>query len=271
MPLVPIKKKSLTPFERRKIVLCAPPKDGKTTLTYALCPDILNLTFERRHDDIEGYVFEMESWPKFLQALEELKKNQKDHPMISIDTLDSAYHMYHKWFLADQNIKHESEIKFGVAYAKLQQGFSNAFRQLPLLGRGYIIQTHISERMVGQKTITRPNYPQDKAGEMRGAITGICDAIWYLGWEPVVDSAGAVILTRTLFTQKSNDTEDFEIGTAFPMPAKVRLINDDPAGSAALIRAAYDKAQETAATAANEAAVPPQNNAATPQKSEVKK
>jgi len=241
-----------TPFWLRKIIWCGVPKIGKTSVVMGLLEDMLCLAFERRHADVDGSIEDIYEWTEFLSWLEKLKKN-KGHRMVTLDTLSSMWQMYLKWFLIDRNVKNEADLDFGRGFTDLKRGFCNALFELQQTGRGYIIQTHMAERMVGKNMVIQPCYPHDKHGDIRLALMSQCDAIWYQGYstEKVAstdpkDDTKSVVVVRALFTGKTEETPDIEINSGFKMRKKITLPEGDIALSAARILAHYNKANGVA-------------------------
>jgi len=226
-------------------VFFANPKAGKTQLVNEIGNiegDVLFLAFERGHDDIEGYVENIDEWPQFQAKMAELKASDK-FKMFAIDTLDSAYIVYHQWFLKDKGIAYEGDTaQRGRGWIELRRGFMNEMFNLQHLNRGYFIISHAREDSLSpdgdsDKTVIRANYPKDAQDAVKMAIEGTVDAIWYLGSSTVVKDKKPERV-KTLFC---NDLPGYEIGTRFNMPDKLALINDDPAASAARIVNAYKK------------------------------
>lgn len=241
------------PFSHRKILLFGPPKIGKTSIVAGLGDEILFLAFERGHDDVNVHLVEINKWADFENAIKELKGNQK-FKMVCIDTLDSAFVMYRQHFL--NKAGKESEYDFsrrGEGWLGLRRGFRDAFFNLQLLGRGYIIIAHQreDERSEGN-VVVRPNYPMDKANEMRGVIEGVVDAIWYMNSKTMADGDGDPVKTRIIYT--GGDTPGIECGCRFPMSPEIVLVPNDPAASARKLLDDY-RAHNAPKTAAKKEAV----------------
>jgi len=239
MALPTEKTKKNTDFNRRKILLFGRGKAGKTALIAGLPVKSLFVTFERRHDDIEAYIAECSEWTDWLVILEELKK-KNDYEMIVIDTLDQAFVMYRKHFLAING--KDSEYDFaqrGKGWLDLRWGFRNFLNDLKMLDKGLVFIMHYEEFEIAEKNIvTRFYCPGDK--HVRTEIEGTCDAMWYMGSEKgaVKNGDGKDTIGDVRYIQMERTT-GIDCGSGFSMPAKITFANCDATKAAARIYKAY--------------------------------
>ncbi len=124
------------------------PKIGKTTLLSQL-PKSLILAFEPGTNALNNaYVQPILKWSDFKQVIRELKKPavQEKFHFIGVDTADVCWDLCEKYICAQNDVSTVSEIPWGKGYALCKQEFSDAFRDIALMGYGICFVSHEAEK-----------------------------------------------------------------------------------------------------------------------------
>lgn len=131
------------------ILLYGKAKAGKTSLA-ASFPNNLLLAFEIGYHALGGiHAQPVENWSQFKQVLSQLKnpKAQEKYHTITIDTVSIAYDMCEKWVCQNNDVDTIGDIPYGKGYNLVKAEFSEALRQLTLLGYGLVLIAHSAPRV----------------------------------------------------------------------------------------------------------------------------
>ena len=126
------------------LLLYGPAKCGKTSFA-AQAPNNLIFSFEKGTNFISGvYAIEVEKWTFFKSYLKQLNKQEvKDKfKTVTIDTLSIAWSLCEDYICSTQGVDTISDIPWGRGYALLRDEFSDALRQISMMGYGIILITH---------------------------------------------------------------------------------------------------------------------------------
>ena len=124
------------------------PKIGKTTLLSQL-PNSLILAFEPGTNALNNaFVQPILTWAEFKQVLRDLRKaevKEKFH-FIGVDTADVAWELCEKYVCTQNDVSNIAEMAWGKGYALCKQEFSDAFREIALMGYGLCFVSHETEK-----------------------------------------------------------------------------------------------------------------------------
>ncbi|MCP4527491.1 MAG: AAA family ATPase [Aestuariibacter sp.] len=240
MKLPEAKSKPVFQLHQEKILLYGDWKTGKTSLVAAMPFDTLFIATEKGHSKVSAFVAQIETWADFQDVVTQLVSDTK-FKMVCVDTIDMLWYLHLEHFKKAHNIDWEGDLKWGKGHALLVRGFVNEFQKLQLSNKGFFLLAHTASGN-GDASMVEPNLPYDKNHQIRDAICGLCDYIWYLRMESTVVK-GQVEQRRTLRTAPS---EDYVAGARWPLPDPIPFINGDPAKSAQRIINAYMKSAEEA-------------------------
>lgn len=183
------------------LLLYGPAKCGKTSFA-AQAPNNLIFSFEKGTNFISGvYAIEVEKWTYFKSYLKQLNKQElKDKfKTVTIDTLSIAWSLCEDYICSTQGVDAISDIPWGRGYALLKDEFSDALRQISMMGYGIILITHakIKSEKIDDDTIIEtmsPNIP-DRAQDVVNALVDIIGCIKVI---PHADgTADRTLITRS--------------------------------------------------------------------------
>lgn len=152
------------------------PKCGKTTLLSKL-PKSLILAFEAGTNALNNaYIQPIEKWTDFKMVLKQLKNPavQEKFDFIGIDTADIAWDLCVKYICIQNSVENLSDIPWGKGFDMCKKEYSEAFRQLALMGYGICFVSHSTEKTFkdekGEDYIrivpALPNRPYDIVNKM---------------------------------------------------------------------------------------------------------
>ncbi len=165
------------------LLLYGPAKCGKTSFA-AQAPDNLIFSFEKGTNFISGvYAIEVEKWTFFKSYLKQLNKPElkEKFKTVTIDTLSIAWSLCEAYICSTQGVDAISDIPWGRGYALLKDEFSDALRQISMMGYGIILITHakIKTEKIDDDTVIEtmtPNIP-DRAQDVVNALVDIIGCI----------------------------------------------------------------------------------------------
>ena len=188
-------------LRNKYVLLYGKPKVGKTSFA-AQCPNNLIFSFEKGVNFLPGvYAADVPKWTDFKALLKQLDKEevkQKFHT-VTIDTVSIAWNLCEQYICSQNNVRAIGDIAWGRGYALLKDEFSNALRQISMMGYGIILITHA--KIAVKKTddddtveCISPNIPE----RAQDIVNALVDIIGYIDAQFEDDG---VTSRRTLVTR----------------------------------------------------------------------
>ena len=179
------------------------PKVGKTSFA-AQCPNNLIFCFEKGVNFLPGvYAADVPKWTDFKALLKQLDKDEvkeKFHT-VTIDTISIAWELCSQYICTQNGVKALGDIPWGRGYALLKDEFSNALRQISMMGYGMILITHAKTKVEkidddNSIEIVSPNIPE----RAQDIVNALVDLIGYIDvqWK---EGPNGPISERTLITR----------------------------------------------------------------------
>jgi hypothetical protein len=204
-------------MEQAKILLCGPPKIGKTTLASQIDPDTtLLIATEPGLGAVTAFKQECGSWEDFRQIGAELAKGKHPFKTVVIDTIDVLHGHVTDYICKQQNIKHPGDLEYGKGWGMVNDEFRLRVAKLAALGLGVWFISHSKEieiKKPGGVVATR--FVPSLTGKPREFITGFVDFILFAASEVHEDGEKRVLHTRA--------TEEYEAGGRVPLPDPLPL------------------------------------------------
>jgi hypothetical protein len=190
MPIPKSKTPPVMDVQRKKILLHAFPKFGKSTWAASI-PDSIFLATEPGLGSIEAMRWEDErgnyvigTWEELLRATKEVVESGRFHTVI-LDGVDGAWELCREYVCRQHNEQYHTDGKLG--YGKGLTLINNEVRRyltrLGMLNMGVILLAHTVNEMVNTRTgeIQRavPNLPE----KARRPLLGMMDMIFYGDFE----------------------------------------------------------------------------------------
>lgn len=181
------------------ILLYGPAKCGKTSFQ-AQIPNNLIFCFEKGVNFLPGvFAVDVPKWVEFKALLKQLEKDEikQKFNTVTIDTVSLAYDLCTQYICSQNNVKTLGDIAYGKGYALVKDEFTNALRQISMLGYGIVLITHAKVKNVKidddtTVEIASPNIP-DRAQDVVNALVDI------IGYIDVSYENGTAV--RTLITR----------------------------------------------------------------------
>lgn len=181
------------------ILLYGPAKCGKTSFA-AQIPNNLIFCFEKGVNFLPGvFAVDVPKWVEFKALLKQLEKDEikQKFNTVTIDTVSLAYDLCTQYICSQNNVKTLGDIAYGKGYALVKDEFTNALRQISMLGYGIVLITHAKVKNVKidddtTVEIASPNIP-DRAQDVVNALVDI------IGYIDVSYENGTAV--RTLITR----------------------------------------------------------------------
>lgn len=181
------------------ILLYGPAKCGKTSFA-AQIPNNLIFCFEKGVNFLPGvFAVDVPKWVEFKALLKQLEKDEikQKFNTVTIDTVSLAYDLCTQYICSQNNVKTIGELAYGRGYALVKDEFTNALRQISMLGYGIVLITHakVKNVKIDEDTtieIASPNIP-DRAQDVVNALVDI------IGYIDVSYEDGTAV--RTLITR----------------------------------------------------------------------
>lgn len=181
------------------ILLYGPAKCGKTSFQ-AQIPNNLIFCFEKGVNFLPGvFAVDVPKWVEFKALLKQLEKDEikQKFNTVTIDTVSLAYDLCTQYICSQNNVKTVGDIAYGKGYALVKDEFTNALRQISMLGYGIVLITHakVKNVKIDDDTtieIASPNIP-DRAQDVVNALVDI------IGYIDVSYEDGTAV--RTLITR----------------------------------------------------------------------
>lgn len=165
------------------LLLYGPTKCGKTTFA-AQVPNNLIFSFEKGTNFLGGiYSVPIEKWSTFKLFLKQLNKPELKQKFntVTIDTLSIAWTLCEQYICDTAGVDSIASIPWGRGYSLLKDEFSDALRQISMMGYGIILITHakIKSTKIDEDTTIEtmsPNIP-DRAQDVVNALVDIIGCI----------------------------------------------------------------------------------------------
>ena len=159
------------------IYLYGEPKTGKTTWA-AQNPDALFLATEPGTEALDVYQIPITKWSELQEALKLLQKQPDKYPAVVVDTIDLAYELCAKHYVAKQGLEHLSDLQWGKGYGAVKDMFWHWVESLCKLPMQVILIGHCKWR---DKTQTTPaKYVPSIASGGEGVVCGLVDSIVFV-------------------------------------------------------------------------------------------
>lgn len=166
----------------------------------AQIPNNLIFCFEKGVNFLPGvFAVDVPKWVEFKALLKQLEKDEikQKFNTVTIDTVSLAYDLCTQYICSQNNVKTLGDIAYGKGYALVKDEFTNALRQISMLGYGIVLITHAKVKNVKidddtTVEIASPNIP-DRAQDVVNALVDI------IGYIDVSYENGTAV--RTLITR----------------------------------------------------------------------
>ena len=186
------------------ILIYGKSKSGKTSFAVQ-APRTLTCAFELGLNALSGqYYVAMPKWVDFKKVISQLRKPQAKelYDTVVIDTATWAYDLCEKYICQRENVDSIREIPWGQGWGMVKKEFSEALREITMLGFGVILICHDKEKSTDMHdedgnpiTMVEPDGPR----QMREVIDALVDIIGYIGTEfdPVTKESTRYLYTRS--------------------------------------------------------------------------
>ena len=159
------------------VYLYGEPKTGKTTWA-AQNPDALFLATEPGTEALDVYQLPIKKWAELQEALKLLQKQPDKYPVVVVDTIDLAYELCAKHYVATAGIEHLSDLDYGKGYGAVKDMFWHWVQDLCKLPMQVILIGHCKYR---DKTKTTPaKYVPSIAAGGEAVVCGLVDSIVFV-------------------------------------------------------------------------------------------
>ena len=146
----------------------------------------------------------MPKWVDFKKVISQLRRPQAKemYDTIVIDTATWAYDLCEKYICQRENVDSIREIPWGQGWGMVKKEFSEALREITMLGFGVILICHDKEKSTDMRdedgnpiTMVEPDGPR----QMREVIDALVDIIGYIGvdFDPVTKESTRYLYTRS--------------------------------------------------------------------------
>ena len=201
---------SLTPsvidksLKGKYILIYGASKIGKTSFAVQ-APRTLTCAFELGLNALSGQRYvPMPKWVDFKKVISQLRKPQAKemYDTIVIDTATWAYGLCEKYICQREGVDDLRSIPWGQGWGMVKNEFSEALREITMLGFGIILICHEKERPTDMRdedgnAISRvePDGPR----QMREVIDALVDIIGYIGveFDPITKESTRYLYTRS--------------------------------------------------------------------------
>lgn len=186
------------------ILIYGASKIGKTSFAVQ-APRTLTCAFELGLNALSGQRYvPLPKWSDFRKVLSQLRKPQAKemYDTIVIDTATWAYGLCEKYICQREGVDELRSIPWGQGWGMVKSEFSEALREITMLGFGLILICHEKEKPTDMRdedgnAITRvePDGPR----QMREIIDALVDIIGYIGieFDPVTKESTRYLYTRS--------------------------------------------------------------------------
>lgn len=166
----------------------------------AQIPNNLIFCFEKGVNFLPGvFAVDVPKWVEFKALLKQLEKDEikQKFNTVTIDTVSLAYDLCTQYICSQNNVKTVGELAYGKGYALVKDEFTNALRQISMLGYGIVLITHAKVKNVkvdddSTIEIASPNIP-DRAQDV---VNALVDIIGYIDISYENGTAVRTLITR---------------------------------------------------------------------------
>ena len=201
---------SLTPsvidksLKGKYVLIYGASKIGKTSFAVQ-APRTLTCAFELGLNALSGQRYvPMPKWSDFKKVISQLRKPQAKemYDTIVIDTATWAYGLCEKYICQREGVDDLRSIPWGQGWGMVKNEFSEALREITMLGFGIILICHEKEKPTDMRdedgnalTRVEPDGPR----QMREVIDALVDIIGYIGieFDPITKESTRYLYTRS--------------------------------------------------------------------------
>ena len=162
------------------VYLYGEPKTGKTTWA-AQNPDALFLATEPGTEALDVYQIPITRWTELQEALKLLQKQPDKYPAVVVDTIDLAYELCAKHYVAKAGIEHLSDLDYGKGYGAVKDMFWHWVEALCKLPMQVILIGHCKYR--DKTKTTGAKYVPSIAAGGEAVVCGLVDSIVFVSAE----------------------------------------------------------------------------------------
>lgn len=186
------------------ILIYGASKVGKTSFAVQ-APRTLTCAFELGLNALSGQRYvPLPKWSDFKRVLSQLRKPEAKelYDTIVIDTATWAYSLCEKYVCQREGVEDLRSIPWGQGWGMVKQEFSEALREITMLGFGIILICHEKERptdMRDEEGNAISRVEPDGPRQMREIIDALVDIIGYIGieFDPVSKEGVRYLYTRS--------------------------------------------------------------------------
>lgn len=186
------------------ILIYGASKVGKTSFAVQ-APRTLTCAFELGLNALSGQRYvPLPKWSDFKRVLSQLRKPEAKelYDTIVIDTATWAYSLCEKYVCQREGVEDLRSIPWGQGWGMVKQEFSEALREITMLGFGIILICHEKERptdMRDEEGNAISRVEPDGPRQMREIIDALVDIIGYIGieFDPVTKEGIRYLYTRS--------------------------------------------------------------------------
>ena len=186
------------------ILIYGASKVGKTSFAVQ-APRTLTCAFELGLNALSGQRYvPLPKWSDFKRVLSQLRKPEAKelYDTIVIDTATWAYSLCEKYVCQREGVEDLRSIPWGQGWGMVKQEFSEALREITMLGFGIILICHEKERptdMHDEEGNAISRVEPDGPRQMREIIDALVDIIGYIGieFDPVTKEGIRYLYTRS--------------------------------------------------------------------------
>ena len=186
------------------ILIYGASKVGKTSFAVQ-APRTLTCAFELGLNALSGQRYvPLPKWSDFKRVLSQLRKPEAKelYDTIVIDTATWAYSLCEKYVCQREGVEDLRSIPWGQGWGMVKQEFSEALREITMLGFGIILICHEKDRptdMRDEEGNAISRVEPDGPRQMREIIDALVDIIGYIGieFDPVTKEGVRYLYTRS--------------------------------------------------------------------------
>jgi len=182
------------------------PKAGKTSMC-AEIPDALFLSCEPGTNALSVFEIPIRSWSEFLEACKAIEQDRNKFKSIIVDTIDAAHRFCSEHVCRQNNVKHESELSYGLGYSLVSSEFWRVINKLASLPQGLILISHATEKEIETRTGKYTKIVPTLPDKVRRQIVGLTDFILFFDLQQSQDKDGNVEWKRIIKTKPAKDYE----------------------------------------------------------------
>jgi hypothetical protein len=136
-----------------------------------------------------------------MQACANIARGDHGYKVISVDTVDNAWHFCSEYICAQERISHPSDLDWGKGWNMVKDEFQRVLIKLAQLPYGLILTSHAKTIEVKTRTGKYNKVIPTLTQSAREVILGMADMILYCTLENVEGDNGQVVPTRIMRTK----------------------------------------------------------------------